>query len=283
MPFDPGTPNWKLVLQALEALGGRASVNQLEDYFRANFPPDKRAVNVRPESTMLSVNANSRIHYGGAQNKQPRRTDTGHQFDKLFKRQDGAYEFYEPARHGVWEITRDSKGNLGIRQATDAGEPGDIQRDEFTTDRGSISQNGDQSHSGRFALEAHLRDYLAQNLGSIAAFTTKLSLFTDTSGIPGVEYRTDVGIIDVLARGSNDELYVFELKLGRGPDAAVGQILRYIGWLRKHLADGKRVNGVIVAAEISDKLRYAASVVPDISLMEYELQFSLRHAGSVNS
>ncbi|MBL9115021.1 MAG: hypothetical protein JNJ83_08430 [Verrucomicrobiaceae bacterium] len=67
---------------------------------------------------------------------------------------------------------------------------------------------------------------------------------------------------------------IFEFKLGRGPDAALGQILRYMGWCRKNLANGAKLHGIIRAADITDKLRYAASVVPDVQLFEYELQFT---------
>lgn len=68
---------------------------------------------------------------------------------------------------------------------------------------------------------------------------------------------------------------VFELKLGRGPDAALGQVQRYMGWIQTHLAKGKSVSGVIVANAISDKLKYAAKVAPRIQLMEYRLAVSL--------
>ena len=41
------------------------------------------------------------------------------------------------------------------------------------------------------------------------------------------------------------------------------------------------MNGVIVAKEISDSLRYAVSVVPNVSLFEYEVSFSLRPAHEI--
>ena len=69
-----------------------------------------------------------------------------------------------------------------------------------------------------------------------------------------------------------------ELKLSKGPDYAVGQVLRYMGWVMKHLASGKAVAGVIVAAEITDKLKYAVSLVPAVTVFEYTLKFDLREA-----
>lgn len=62
---------------------------------------------------------------------------------------------------------------------------------------------------------------------------------------------------------------VFELKLSKGPDRAVGQVLRYMGWISKHLASEK-VSGVIVAHEIDEKLKYAISAVGNITVFEYK-------------
>jgi hypothetical protein len=67
-----------------------------------------------------------------------------------------------------------------------------------------------------------LRDYLARNLNSIGDFGVQLEKFVDSNGVDGIEYHTDVGIIDILAKSSDGDFYVFELKLGRGPDAASG-------------------------------------------------------------
>lgn len=163
-----------------------------------------------------------------------------------------------------------------FRQATDmptsdvAGSP-DAEAQESPS---STTEDG----GGRFALEAHLRDYLAQNLSAVSGLPSTLSFYADSSGVPGVEYRTDAGIIDILARGDDGAYYVLELKLGRGPDAALGQTLRYMGWVKHKIAAGEPVRGVVIAAEISDKLRYAASMTPGIFLMEYDLKVALRLA-----
>ncbi|AMM23702.1 endonuclease NucS domain-containing protein [Variovorax sp. PAMC 28711] len=271
MTQDLSLPNWQLVLQAMQALGGRASQCELEAYFREHFP-DRKISNVGPDATLLTVNAHSRIHH--ASGKQARRTDAGNRYDKLFRRGDGSYEFYDPLVHGVWEVAQDANGNRSVRQATDM--PVTSAADPSGEVAGTPSAEASGEGGGRFALEAHLRDYLAQNLASIAGLPSHLSLYTDGAGVPGVEYRTDVGIIDILARGHDDAWYVIELKLGRGPDAALGQTLRYMGWIKHKLAGNQSVYGVVIAAEISDKLRYAASVTTGIFLMEYDLKVALR-------
>ncbi len=50
----------------------------------------------------------------------------------------------------------------------------------------------------------------------------------------------------------------------------------YMAWVKKNLADGKSVRGIILASEISDDLRLAASPMGDIRLVEYELSFRLK-------
>ena len=142
--------------------------------------------------------------------------------------------------------------------------------DQPPTDFGEQSVDDAQAaESSLFALESHLRDYLAKNLNSVIRFPKKLS-------VVGVEYSTAVGPIDLLAKDESERHYVFELKLDRGPDKALGQLLRYMGWCSEMLPGRPEVHGVILAAEISDKLRFAAKMVPNVALLEYELQIKVR-------
>jgi RecB family endonuclease NucS len=126
--------------------------------------------------------------------------------------------------------------------------------------------------------ESHLRDYLVQHLGDIEA---GLDLFVDDNGVDGVEYSTPIGRIDILAMDSTGGYVVIELKLAHGPDAVCGQLMRYMGWVKRHLADGSTVRGIIVAQRISDRIRYAMADVPNVQLKEYELSLILRDAESL--
>jgi endonuclease len=271
--MPPTTPNWKLVIEAVNALNGVASIPEIEAYFKEHFPPEKRANNVRYDATAITVNANSRIHYGAG--KQIRRTDSGNQYDRLFRRADGRYELYQSEKHGIWEIAKNSQGNLYVQQFS---EPmhGGITEERSAENEDYCIDTEFQSASSQFAMESHLRDYLAQNLKHIQGLPAQLELFTDESGIPGVEYRTGVGLIDILARDANGAFYVLELKVSRGSDAVIGQIMRYMGWIRDNLSNGHPVYGVVVTNGVSEKLKYAASEHPGIFLREYELSFSLR-------
>jgi hypothetical protein len=51
-----------------------------------------------------------------------------------------------------------------------------------------------------------------------------------------------------------------------------------MGWVKQTIGKDREVNGVIVAKEINESLRYAVSVVPNVSLFEYEVEFHLRSA-----
>jgi hypothetical protein len=129
-----------------------------------------------------------------------------------------------------------------------------------------------------FDLEFQLRDFIAQNLGTIRLDGLRLRLYVDPANRRGVEYPTAVGPIDILAVDEADAFVVFELKRARSPDRAIGQLTRYMGWIRQTFGRDRLVKGAIVAKQISDNLRYAVSVVPNISLFEYEVDFRLRAA-----
>lgn len=128
-----------------------------------------------------------------------------------------------------------------------------------------------------FELEHQLRDFIAANLPRIDIPGVRLTLYRDPQGRNGVEYPTGVGPIDILATDKDGALYVFELKRARSPDHAIGQLTRYMGWL-KHDSPGKNVHGFIVAKQIDEKLRYAASVIPDVGLLEYRIEFRVQAA-----
>jgi endonuclease len=127
-----------------------------------------------------------------------------------------------------------------------------------------------------FTLEYQLRDFLAQNLGVIPVEGRKLHLYVDPTGRDGIEFPTAVGPIDILATDDTGTFVVFELKRARSPDHAIGQLTRYMGWVKQTIGKGQKVRGVIVAKTIGDNLRYAVGVIPDVSLFEYEVSFQLK-------
>lgn len=140
---------------------------------------------------------------------------------------------------------------------------------------------GAEAPEATFGLEFQLRDFIAQNISAIDFRAKRLRLYVDATGRDGTEFPTPVGPIDILAVDESGAFFVFEIKRARSPDHAIGQLARYMGWVRQTIGRGREVNGIIVAKEISDSLRYAVAVVPNVSLFEYEVEFHLKPAEDV--
>ena len=148
----------------------------------------------------------------------------------------------------------------------------DGEKDEASKDEPSVV---DSAGASEFAYERDLRNFLAKHLSLIE---TGLRLYEE-EGITGIEFPVGGRYIDILAIDSSNNFVVLELKVSRGYDRVVGQLLRYMAWIEKHQADpGQKVRGVIIAKEISEDLLLACSRVPDVSLYEYELSVTLTRA-----
>ena len=131
-------------------------------------------------------------------------------------------------------------------------------------------EDEEEDRSASFALEAHLRDFLAANLEQIEH---GLRLYT-TSESDGVEYLVDHGRIDLLAVDGAGKFVVVELKLSRGRNKALGQLIYYMGWVDENLGNGP-CGGMIVASEIAPDLITAVQRVPSVSIYRYHLAFSI--------
>lgn len=122
------------------------------------------------------------------------------------------------------------------------------------------------------ALEKYLEDLLVEGWGSLA-WTTPLDYLGRQ--VP----CGDLGNIDILARdrGTGD-FVVIELKRDRTDDEVVGQLSRYMGWIKEHRADpiGVGVRGVIVVHEVTPKLRAAALAHQSVQLYTYDLAIALQ-------
>jgi hypothetical protein len=128
----------------------------------------------------------------------------------------------------------------------------------------------DSEAGTKFALEAQLRDYLAENLGILEL---GLSLWPVENG-DAVEFPVDEQgpsrRIDILAKDRDGLPVVIELKVSRGHERTVGQALYCRARVKQRFA-AQRVRIFIVAAEISPQLRVAASEVSDVLSFEYSL------------
>lgn len=253
-------PVWKMVKDACEnATETPITYKFIREYIHNKYG-DVNDRTITCQTIVCTVNLPARIHY--PENKKERICDG--RYDFLFNIGKGKVEWYDPQKHGEWEIAKDENGKLSVR--------------ETRTVQPQPQENGDEENSEEsyiFAYESQLRDFIARNLSLI---DSDLQLYVTDDGVDGVEFRTDVGIIDILAMDQNSNLAVFELKLSRGTDKALGQIQRYMGWLTKHMADDKNVKGIMIAKSIDEKLKYAVAVANNIELYEYEMNFDIRPA-----
>ena len=92
----------------------------------------------------------------------------------------------------------------------------------------------------------------------------------------GRQYDTRVvGRIDLLCEDtSSGTLVVMGIKREEQSDV-VPRLVRHMGWVRKHLADGRLVEGVVLTPALDETLRYAAMAVPGVRLLRYETRFEI--------
>jgi endonuclease len=219
------------------------------DWFKAKYP------NIKPNTVQMhvegmAVNSGNRKHHANI------KPGSGH--DLFFK--------VAPGRFRLWDKTTD---------------PGPIYRD--VSDASATSSSTDNTFaegvdtdepvesSQEFAFERDLRNYLSKNLSSLEA---GLKVYQDEDFL-GVEFPVGGRFIDILANDANGNFVVIELKVSRGYERVVGQILRYMAWVKKNVANGKKVRGIIVANEVSEDLHLAASLVPDLHLFEYAISMKV--------
>ena len=159
----------------------------------------------------------------------------------------------------------------------ESGEPPSVEVTE-TTPASVIVEN-----EHRFGLERHLHEFLRDNWNQLE-LSREWALYQEPGDEEaGYEYPCDVGRIDLLAKHRKEPRWlVVELKRNQTGDQTVGQILRYIGWVKRHLAeDGDQVHGMIICSEADDALHYALSTVPNVELRLYEVEFHLKKPEAV--
>lgn len=136
----------------------------------------------------------------------------------------------------------------------------------------------DENQNMQFPLEAYLENFIIKNWHQID-FGEPLSIYVDEEGTPAQQYPTTEGYIDILAKDKDDNFVVIELKRGRSKQEVVGQILGYIGWVQKNLAEKhQKVRGIIIVADGNQTLLDAVSTVSDfVSVKYYRLNFQFEN------
>jgi predicted RNA-binding protein len=118
----------------------------------------------------------------------------------------------------------------GVREITD---------DDYLTIVHGIDVEPDEdviTSEARFALELHLEEFIYNNWHYID-WGNPLELYA-AEDQDGRQFPAGTWSIDFLAVDrETGELVVIELKRGQTSDATVGQVLRYMGWVRANLAE----------------------------------------------
>jgi hypothetical protein len=221
--------------------GGYFTRQEILAWFQKHYAKIKSGT-VNAHLIVMSTNASSRVHH----NLRPNGAD-----DLLFQIDRSSFRLY----------VKDSDPTPIYRQNSDA----DMEED-------ADSEEDVNTETHEFAYENDLKNFLASNLHVVRS---SLAVYHD-GGINGVEFPVGSRRIDILAVEDGKDFVVIELKVSGGYDRAVGQLLRYMGWIKQNLAEpGQKVKGMIIARNISDDLRLATSQVEHVELYEYELSISL--------
>jgi len=223
------------------------SRDQVTSWFKSRYPKIKTGT-VTAHLTKMSVNAPSRVHYNANANGD----------DDLFYQIDGGH-------FRLYEAATDPSPIYEKNQVRDV----ESNRTDKTEE--------EPAKSSEFAYESDLRDFLSRNLTIVEQ---GLKLYEE-EGINGVEFPVGGRFIDILAVDKENSFVIIELKVSKGYDRVIGQLLRYMAWIETNQAEpNQKVRGIIIAKEISNDLRLAATRVPDVQLFEYELSISLREVRS---
>jgi len=127
-----------------------------------------------------------------------------------------------------------------------------------------------------FAMEKHLEDFLVRNWQQ-TTLSSQFEIVSEGDEFIGQQFPTDVGPIDILAVSKDkSRLLVIELKRGRASDVVVGQLARYMGFVKGKVAEPHQtVEGLVIALQNDNKLRWALSAVPNVRFLRYQITFNL--------
>ena len=136
--------------------------------------------------------------------------------------------------------------------------------------------NPELENPAAFSLEKHLEEFLVANWKK-TDLGKEYDIYEEAGVLIGQQYGTDTGNLDILAISKDKkELLVIELKRGRVSDVVVGQIQRYMGFVKDELCEpNQTVRGLIIGLDDDLRIRRALSVTQGIDFLKYEISFKL--------
>ena len=133
------------------------------------------------------------------------------------------------------------------------------------------------NESFNFQMEKHLEEFIIANWNSLD-IGKNYDLNEEYIDKTRKKFKTDTGEIDIFALSKDKKTFlVIELKKRKLSDRVVGQIQRYMGYIKQEIAtDEQSVKGLIIGFEDSIALKRAISINPDIEYMIYKISFELQ-------
>ena len=126
------------------------------------------------------------------------------------------------------------------------------------SDKSSSPQKGKR----HYLLEENLEEFVIQNLDEIEPGLNLLER----------QLSTPAGRLDLLCKDREGQYVVLELKRAQGTDQVVGQILRYMGWVKDHYRTDK-FRGIIIVGSKDRALSFAIKATPNVQVKEFRLSF----------
>lgn len=241
----PSAKGFGLIQRKPLSDGGYFTRSEILLWFKEKYPKLKQA-SINAHLILMSTNAPSRLHHSLKPNGED---------DWLFQMDRSNFRLYDKSIDPP-PIYKEGSNENGSE---------DMDSEE------EVQEGDTEGHE--FAYEKDLKNFLASNL---AVISPDLKIYQD-GDISGVEFPVGGRYIDLLAVDKDNNYVVVELKVSKGYDRALAQLLRYMAWIERNLAEpNQKVRGVIIARRISEDLGLATSRVSDVELFEYALSINLK-------
>jgi endonuclease len=164
--------------------------------------------------------------------------------------------------HYRWYKSKIKTGAIEVPGFTGDEEANDVKEDD-------VEAEIEDTIEASLSLERDLHSYLA---GRVDKIEHGLGIVEN-----GVEYQTDAGRIDILARDKANNLVVIELKAGKAKDNALGQLLGYMGCISTSAEFiNSSVRGILIASNFEQRVIYASRGLPNLKLVKYQLSFEFQ-------
>ncbi len=241
---------------------------------------NRKAIQPGDKVLFYLTGLNNQVFLGAATLKSGAYTDEAHQSDSWFLDKDMLRIDLEDII--VFDEPKPRQSFISLQWRPAQGGSSKISERDFMTVMGAVPDKvqiiSEVESEMAFALEKYLEEFIVDNWDKID-FGEKLKLFVDKDGNTGQQYFTEeVGYIDILAQDKDDNFVVIELKKGRKNDEVIGQVLRYMGWVRNNLLkNNQTVLGLIIVGDKDPKLEYALGEISDkVQIKLYSINFKLQ-------